>query len=205
VSQIQSREPAPQVATISSVGWKKGFGQHTIPITIDGHPYLIFVDEGEAEAARIIDIADERRPHVISKLRLEIHMPKYAGLRSVETANTGFFGYEGHYCGVDRFHGTQAVACSYFQSGIRVFDIRDPYRPREIAYFNPPAQTGENAQLKGSEHAGPVAGLGVAQLTADWCSALVRFHKDELWTACQDNGFMILEFTNGTWPLQRDS
>jgi len=201
VSQIQSRELVPQVATISSMGWKNGFGQHTIPITIDGHPYLIFVDESDAEAARIIDIADEEKPRVISKLKLEIHMPKYGGIRSTETANTGFFGYEAHYCGVDRFHGTQAVACGYFQSGIRVFDIRNPHRPREIAYFNPPAQTGKNEQLKGSEHAGPVAGLGVAELTADWCSALVRFYKDQLWTTCQDNGFMILRFSNNVWPL----
>ncbi len=50
-----------------------------------------------------------------------------------------------------------------------------------------------------------MAGLGAAQLTADWCSALVRFHKDELWTTCQDNGFMILEFTNRVWPFDKDS
>jgi hypothetical protein len=204
VSQIQDRAPVPQVKTISTLGWKDGSSaQHTIPISYRGKAYLVFVDEGGAGAARIIDIGDEKHPRIISKLKLQIHMPKYAALRSAETFGTGFFGYEGHYCSVDRERDPTAVACGYFQSGIRVFDIRDPYRPREIAYFNPPAQVGKTRRLKGSEHAnGTLAGsAGLNDLTADWCSAQVRFHRRGLWTTCQDNGFMILEFTNGVWPL----
>ncbi|MGH2807459.1 MAG: LVIVD repeat-containing protein [Actinomycetota bacterium] len=203
VGQIQERDPAPEVTTISTLGWKDGnMAQHTIPIFYDGKPYLVFVDEGGSGAARIIDIRDEEHPRVVSKLKLQIHMPKYASLRSAETAGTGFFGYEGHYCSVDRQRDPTAVACGFFQSGIRVFDIRDPHQPREIAYFNPPAQTGKNAQLKGSEHAnGTAAGsAGTNELTADWCSSQVRFYKDQLWTTCQDNGFMVLRFTNGVWP-----
>ena len=40
-------------------------------------------------------------------------------------------------------------------------------------------------------------------LTADWCSAQVRLipERGELWTTCQDNGFMVLRFTNGVWPF----
>ena len=30
------------------------------------------------------------------------------------------------------------AACSFLASGLRVFDIRDPLRPREVAYFNQP-------------------------------------------------------------------
>ena len=40
-------------------------------------------------------------------------------------------------------------------------------------------------------------------LTADWCSAQVRFYapRNELWTTCTDNGFLVLRFTNGAYPL----
>ena len=46
LSQIQDRVPNPQVKLISQLLWKDGSGaQHTIPIKINGKPYLIFVDE----------------------------------------------------------------------------------------------------------------------------------------------------------------
>jgi hypothetical protein len=134
-------------------------------------------------------------------------MPENDEQFMTDTATNGtVFRYEAHYCGVDRLQDPTALACGYFQSGIRVFDIRDPYKPTEIAYYNPPAQVGKADQLKGSEHAhGYVAaGLGGApDLTADWCSAQVRFVRErgEIWTTCQDNGFMILKFTNGVWPF----
>src|SRR5205814_3908521 len=133
-------------------------------------------------AARIIDISDEKSPFVVSKLKLEIHMPENDDAFQGDTQTNGIvFRYEAHYCGVDRQNNPTAAACGYFQSGIRVFDIRNPYQPKEIAYYNPPAQVGKNDQLKGSEHAhGFVAeggNGGPANLTADWCSAQVRFRR----------------------------
>jgi hypothetical protein len=41
-----------------------------------------------------------------------------------------------HYCRPDRLHEPTIVACANFGSGLRVFDIRDPARPAEIAYYN---------------------------------------------------------------------
>ncbi|HUP91088.1 MAG TPA: hypothetical protein VM074_02490 [Solimonas sp.] len=198
VSDIQSRTPAPQIRELGSVTWTDGsLGQHTIPVTWNGKPYLFYVDESGAGAARIIDIADEMAPRVISKLKLEIHMPENAELRTNDSANNGLFGYEGHYCEVDRRTDPTALACGYFQSGIRVFDVRDPMQPREVAYYNPPAQVGKAAELTGSEHAG-----GGANLTTDWCSSPPRFvGDDQLWVTCQDNGFMVLKFTNSAYPI----
>ncbi len=205
-SHVQDRETLAGAEVLGEVCWTDGSAaQHTVPITIGGNPFILFVDEAGLGAARLIDIRDETQPVVASKLKLEIHMPEREELRTADLFNTGVFGYEGHYCGVDRVTNTTTVACGYFQSGIRVFDVRDPYAPREIAYFNPPAQEGNRTAIPGSQHANGLVGSagGTTSLTADWCSAQVRLipERGELWTTCQDNGFMVLRFTNGVWPF----
>jgi hypothetical protein len=197
VSQVQDRRPAPQVREVSSLTWKDGAaGQHSIHVTYGGHPYLVFVDELLSGAARIIDLGDETAPRIVSKLKLEIQLPEHAAARMSDTRNPVLFGYDAHYCTVDRPTDPTTLACGYFASGVRVFDIRDPRAPRELAYYNPPAQTDKTVlDLPGSEHA---ATFG--DMTTDWCSSPPRFVGDELWVTCQDNGFQVLRFTNGVYP-----
>ena len=208
VGNIQGRSGGmPSSTPIGSVYWTDGStAQHPIPVFYGTHPYIVFVDEGGAGAARIIDIADPKNPAVISKLKLQIHMPANATVATADTNGNGLFTYQGHYCAVDREYDPTAVACGYFQSGIRVFDIRDPHHPREIAYYNPPAQVAKHGQLPGSEHDGGPNNGNPPNMTADWCSSQVRFYtapdgSHQLWAQCQDNGFMVLKFTNNAYPL----
>lgn len=198
VSQVQARKADPQIEEVSLLTWPDGAGgQHAVPVTYNGRPYLIFVDELKQGAARIIDISDEEEPRVVSKLKLEIHLPEDAAEREADNDGVRVFQYDAHYCAVDKQTDPTALACGYFESGVRVFDIRDPREPREIAYFNPPAQAGKNLRLGSSEHAvNPLL-----PLTADWCSSPPRFVGRQLWVTCQDNGFMVLRFTNGAYPL----
>ena len=214
VSQIQARAPNPTTAVLGEVCWTDGgTAQHTIPVTINHRPYVVFVDEGGSEgigpccagAARLIDVSDETKPRVVSKFKLEIHLPKHRDAATADAANNGGFGYQYHYCNVDRLIEPTVLGCGAFQSGVRVIDIRDPFAPREIAYFNPPAQPDKKAQLRGSEHAANPLVSGQADLSADWCTAQVRFvpERRELWTTCQDNGFVVLKFTNGVWPFRK--
>jgi hypothetical protein len=207
---------------VGGVYWTDGgTAQVPIPVYYGKRPFILFVDEGAGTtsdgtsvigAARLIDVGHAPHPKIVSVLRLAIQSPKHAAQASADSQGDGSFTYDGHYCGVDREHNPTAAACGYFESGIRVFDIRNPYHPREIAYFNPPAQVQKHGQLQGSEHAAGFSnpgGTGVGQptnLTADWCSSQVRFvhAKDgswELWAQCQDNGFMTLKFTNRAYPL----
>src|SRR4029079_546611 len=93
---IQNRTGVnPQPPLVSSLTWKDGAGaQHSISVKIKNKPYVIFVDESGTSGngvatrqavcdlgfipyplARIIDISDETKPKVISKLMLEIHYP----------------------------------------------------------------------------------------------------------------------------------
>jgi hypothetical protein len=74
-------------------------------------------------------------------------------------------------------------------------------RQKEIAYYNPKGATtpspGSNHNLLGNfVPGGP-----------DWCSAQVHLDRvrGTLWTTCQDNGLLMLKFTNGAWPFPEAS
>jgi hypothetical protein len=218
LSQIQARVPNPQVPLVSKLFWKDGsVAQHTIPVTIKGKPYLIFVDEGgsaglssgaqQAAAcaaglppfpmARIIDISDETNPTIVSRLALEVHDPANCSSVLPDLVGLSIFTYGSHYCSVDNKDKATTLACGYFNSGIRVFDIRDPTQPKEIAYYNP---AGTTTPSPGSNH------VSTGQWRAggpDWCNAQVHLNADNgtLWTTCQDNGLLTLKFTNGAWPF----
>jgi hypothetical protein len=248
VSEVQNREPVPMIRQLGSVSWNPAScGQHALPVTWNGKPYLIAPDEFDSEGIHIIDISDPTQPIVVNQIQLEIQLRKNAEIRAADTAGAGVFGYEAHYCTVDTPTNPRAMACGYFQSGIRVFNIVDPMAPFEIAYFNPPAQTGKGLQLQHSLHAwlgglaptvsdlyasgteNPADVLGAdlryvgafvaelpslisgalangdllsGNLSADWCSSPPRFVGDQLWVTCMDNGFLVLDFTNGAYPIQ---
>ncbi len=215
---IQQRVAGTVPKVIGEVYWKDGStAQHTIPVQIKGKPYVIFVDEAGSGGptapaqlatacalgmtpfpmARIIDISDETKPKVISKLMLEVHDPANCDKTVPDLTGLGTFTYGSHYCSVDNKHNATTLACGYFNSGIRVFDIRDPIRPREIAYYNPP---GTPTPSPGSNHnraGGYVAG------GPDWCNAQVHMDAEQgtLWTTCQDNGLLSLKFTHNAWPF----
>jgi hypothetical protein len=78
-----------------------------------------------------------------------------------------------------------------FESGIRVFDIREPTHPREIAYYVPPAVT--------SPSPGSLNNAMSAKGHPDHCSAQARSDPKSatLMTTCQDNGFLVLRFAQG--------
>lgn len=218
-SDVQKRKPVPMVRQVGQITWSDGLiTQHTIPVTYKGKPYLVAVDEMGSGGVRFLDISDEKHPKIVSKIKLQINMPDQVKTRQQDTQGDGLFGYEAHYCSVDRPTNPTKLACGYMQSGIRVFDISNYSEPKEIAYYNPPAQVGKNMQLLNSEHASALAfapGLSDVQnldtpllglplpstsLSADYCSSPPQFHGDQLWASCMDNGFLALRFTNGAGP-----
>ena len=195
VSEIQSRQPAPQTTLIGAVTWPSvTIPQNTIPVTINGKPYIVETDEfaltdegqfrGNAEhvgAARIIDIANPRKPRVVSNLRLEVHQPaNREQLADDPGASSPTQGYAGHYCNVPRRTDPGIVACSFINSGLRVFDITDPLAPREIAYFVPPLQPGDSSYAMASPTFAP--------------------ERNEIWYSDGNSGFYAVRLTNGVWP-----
>jgi hypothetical protein len=153
VSQIQHRTKNPKTPVVSHITWDNvSIPQTNLPITIGGHPYLVEIDEysrgtstnptAPVGAGRIIDIADETKPVVVSQLRLEVNdAANRAGPEKDDPgAGDPAQGYAGHYCAVPQRSDPGIVACSFIVSGLRVFDIHDPQHPKEIAYFNPPSR-----------------------------------------------------------------
>jgi hypothetical protein len=222
LSEIQARAPNPQAKLISQTLWKDGsVAQHTINVKIRGKPFVIFVDEGgsggissaaqQAAAcaaglppfpmARIIDISDETNPKIVSRLMLEVHNPANCAQVLPDLVGLSIFTYGSHYCSVDNRRHATTLACGYFNSGIRVFDIRDPVRPKEIAYFNP---AGATTASPGSNHS---LGNNFVPGGPDWCSAQVHLDRARgtLWSTCQDNGLLMLKFTNGVWPFPQSA
>jgi len=165
--------------------------QNVIPITVRGHRYLIEFDEFSSNvlqynpdssvgAARIIDIGDEHNPRMISRIRLAVHNPKERATdqQNDPGATSGTQGYAAHYCAVPRQNDPGIVACSMILSGLRVFDIRDPYHPREAAYFNMPPS--------GGAHAMSAAAFDPA--------------RGDIWYSDGASGFWAVHLTNGAWP-----
>ena len=192
-SEVQARALNPAVHVISRLTWDTmSTPQNAIPVTIKGHPYLVEIDEFGAQskvgAARIIDIADETKPQVISDMRLEVHQPGNFDMQANDPGATAIFqGYAGHYCNVPRRTDPGIVACSMILSGLRVFDIHDPYHPREIAYFNAPVNPRVITQPS------PASNYAMSS------PAFVP-ERSEIWYTDAHNGFYAVRVTNGMWP-----
>lgn len=155
ISQIQDRALVPQVSEIGYVTWPEvTIPQNTIPVTIRGHRYVIEFDEYDGNVTaysadenvggvRIIDLADEVHPKVVSRMRLAVWERRARADQATDPgASYGPQGYAAHYCAVPQRVEPGIVACSTIASGLRIFDIRDPLRPREAGYANHPASGG---------------------------------------------------------------
>src|SRR5207253_6181579 len=118
---------------------------------------------------RIVDTGDEKNPKQVSRIMLETHDPANCAKVLPDVVGLSIFTYGSHYCSVDNKHNATTLACGYFNSGIRVFDIRNPLRPKEIAYFNPP---GTVTGSPGSNHFVRVGGW--VSGGPDWCNAQIR-------------------------------
>jgi len=154
ISEVQRRVPNPKVRQLSQLSWTDGWAtQHSIPVTYDGSPYLFTVDEGGSGGVKLIDVSNDDEPSVVNSVKLEINLPENQDAALASAAGGSLFAYESHYCSADRPVDPTALACGWISSGIRVFDVRDPFDVHEIAYFNPPARTGDNLQLANSPHA----------------------------------------------------
>jgi hypothetical protein len=149
-------------------------------------------------------MSDETAPKMVSRMQTEVQLPENcqailadrafittAGLAKGDVfalAASQAFLYDTHYCSVDRQKEPTIAACASFASGLRVYDIRDPEHPTEIAYWNAGlASTGAGALG---------ANLAVAR-------PVIRSDLAQIWFPDAFKGFHVLQFRDGVWPFAK--
>jgi hypothetical protein len=168
---------------------RSGRGHSIRTATIGGHPFVLHSEESVFNAAYgcvpetlnpfagpaqpwLTDVSDPTDPKLVSQFGLAINDPANCPHEVASGVDASV-----HYHDVDDPNRTTFVLASMWNAGLRIFDVRHPERPVEVAYFNP----------------GDVqAGSGV---TLDHAWAHVRWVPEtgQVWLATAAGGFWVLE------------
>jgi hypothetical protein len=128
---------------LANLAWSPGGDTHTcLPLPDRG--LLVVTDEtvtdrcaGEEHLVRLVDVADPTDPRVVS-----ICPPPDAtycdhGLR--------FGPHNTHENRPGSYRSAELVFVTYFNAGLRVYDVADPGRPVDVAHWIPPTPDGQEA------------------------------------------------------------
>lgn len=130
---------------VSHLSWapEEGGCTHTA-LPLPARNLLVVTDEATKpecqegpRRVRVVDISDETRPRVISLLPEPEGDFCRRGLR--------FGPHNLHENRPGSFVSDRLVFVTYFNAGLRVYDITDPEAPREVAYYIPPTPPGQKA------------------------------------------------------------
>ncbi len=198
VSQVQARAVLPQVTEVGYVTWPEvTIPQNTIPVTVKGKRYVVEFDEYDSNVTayspdenvggvRVIDVSDETKPKVVSRIRLAVwERAARADQGEDPGASSGTQGYAAHYCAVPKRTDPGILACSTIASGLRVFDLSNPLRPRELAYANHPAVDAGD----------PGASGGAYAMSAPAFDPQTR----DVWYADANSGLFVQRLAKAVW------
>ena len=120
---------------VSTLDWSPGGESHTC-LPLRGRALVVTTDEetknrceGDPRMARVVDVSDERNPQVISTLPVPEGDFCERGLR--------FGAHCLHENRPGSYISEEVVFVTYFNAGLRVYDLADPYHPIEIAHWIP--------------------------------------------------------------------
>jgi hypothetical protein len=133
--------------TISRLDWSPPYGGYahtTLPLP--GRKLVVAVDESvkydcqEGEKrVWLIDIREEKNPVIISTCPVPQGDFCKRGLR--------FGPHNVHENRPGSFQSENLIFVTYYNAGLRIFDIRNQYRPEEVGFFIPPPPEGQKAPM----------------------------------------------------------
>jgi hypothetical protein len=169
-----------------------GRGHSINAATINGRTYAVHSEESIAPVTAkgcisqnlnpfagaaqpwLSDITDPAHPRMrVSHLTLAINRKENCARELAEDENASV-----HYHDVDDPRHTTFVMASMWNAGLRIFDVRDPAHPGEVAYFNP------GAFLRPSDN---------RTLDKVWGHVHYDAITGRIWFASQSGGFWVVE------------
>jgi len=122
-------------AVVSHLNWDEGGNTHTA-LPLEGRNLLAVTDEALANdcdepphMVRIVDISDERNPEVVSICPVPEGDFCDRGLR--------FGAHNLHENRPGTYRSAEVLFVTYFNGGLRVYDVADAAHPRELAHYIP--------------------------------------------------------------------
>ncbi|HEV3354745.1 MAG TPA: hypothetical protein VG076_17580 [Acidimicrobiales bacterium] len=170
------------------ISQQSGRGHSVRTATIGGKPYVLHSEESvfggaygciPQEGAPFVgpaqpyltDISDPAHPKTVTEFGLEINDPKNCPQQVQAKENDSV-----HYHDVDNPTDTTFVMASMWNAGIRLFDVRNPKQPTEVAYFNP----------------GDVDPTSAVDLDHAWGHIRYLPDKGQIWFGTADGGFWVV-------------
>ncbi|MGH3329277.1 MAG: LVIVD repeat-containing protein [Streptomycetales bacterium] len=128
---------------VSHLTWSPGGDTHTA-MPLPGRGLVVVTDEevrdrcsGEPHYVRVVDVRDERAPRVVGVCPPPEGDFCEHGLR--------FGPHNLHENRPGSYRSEEVVFVTYFNAGLRVYDLADPAAPVEIAYWIPETPPGQEA------------------------------------------------------------
>lgn len=131
------------ISVVSHLQWNVGGHTHTC-LPLPGRDVVVVTDEaitneceGDPHMVRVVDIADEANPKVVSICPVPEGDFCDRGLR--------FGAHCLHENRPGSYRSAEVVFATYFNGGLRVYDIAEPVSPKEIAHWIPECPPGQEA------------------------------------------------------------
>lgn len=170
----------------------KGRGHSIRLATVGGRRYVLHSEESIVDPAAkgcvpqeanpftgaaqpwMSDVTDPTRPVMrVGQFRLEINEPQNCPAQAASGVNASV-----HYHDVDNPDRTTFAMLSMWNAGVRIVDVRNPRRMREVGYFNPGAFRTEG---------------GAVTLDKAWGHIRYVPETGHIWFATETGGFWVVE------------